>query len=117
MHRHAAALMTATWLVLFAPPLGARSKKPSCKKITAAVWSGKTLDQVVKEFDTTPEYVLRCTQKRGRRKAESKKKKGTDDGVASSMPATSGQRKTTGTSSPASGPPKKLRSATGRQLP
>jgi hypothetical protein len=60
-------------MVLCAAPVsGASSKKPSCKKIRDAVWANKTLDQIMKEFDTDAETVMKCTQKSGKRKASAK---------------------------------------------
>ena len=52
----------------------ASSSKPSCKKIHDAVWAGKTLEQITAEFDTDAETVMKCTQKRGKRKAAPKSK-------------------------------------------
>jgi len=49
--------------------------KPSCKKIRDAVWAGKTLEQITAEFDTDAETVMKCTQKKGKRKAAPKAKK------------------------------------------
>jgi hypothetical protein len=53
----------------------ASSNKPSCKKIRDAVWAGKTLDQIIVEFDTDAETVMKCTQKKGKRKAAPKAQK------------------------------------------
>jgi hypothetical protein len=53
----------------------ASSDKPSCKKIHDAVWAGKTLEQITAEFDTDAETVMKCTQKKGKRKAKPKSKK------------------------------------------
>jgi hypothetical protein len=48
--------------------------KPSCKKIRDAVWAGRTLEQITAEFDTDADTVMKCTQKRGKRKAAPKAK-------------------------------------------
>ncbi len=66
---------------------GASRNKPSCKKIRDAVWAGKTLDQITAEFDTDAETVMKCTQKKGKRKAAPKKAK---KGAAKSGKAASG---------------------------
>ena len=73
-----------------------RRRKPSCKKIHDAVWAGKTLEQITAEFDTDAATVMKCTQKRGKRKAapKSKKQKATKSGSKSSKAQSS-----TGTSS------------------
>ena len=56
----------------------ASAPKPPCKKIRDAVWAGRTLEQIMKEFDTDAQTVMKCTQKQGRRKADPKtSKKGT----------------------------------------
>ena len=64
----------------------ASSTKAQCKKIHDAVWAGKTLEQITAEFDTDAETVMKCTQKRGKRKAapKSTKQKSTKSGSTSS---------------------------------
>lgn len=64
----------------------ASSAKAQCKKIHDAVWAGKTLEQITAEFDTDAETVMKCTQKKGKRKAapKSKKQKATKGGSTSS---------------------------------
>jgi hypothetical protein len=54
----------------------ASASKPSCKKISDAVRAGKTLEQITAEFDTDAATVMKCTQKKGKRKpaAQSPKK-------------------------------------------
>jgi hypothetical protein len=62
----------------------ASAPKPPCKKIRDAVWAGRTLEQIMKEFDTDALTVMKCTQKQGRRKADPKtSKKGTKTGSKS----------------------------------
>jgi hypothetical protein len=46
----------------------ARSGRPPCDKIRAAVTAGRTIDQITKEFDTDAEQVTKCLQTRGRRR-------------------------------------------------
>jgi hypothetical protein len=64
----------------------ASSAKAQCKKIHDAVWAGKTLEQITAEFDTDAATVMKCTQKRGKRKAapKAKKQKSTKGGSTSS---------------------------------
>ena len=65
--------------------------KPPCKKIRDAVWAGRTLEQIMKEFDTDAQTVMKCTQKQGRRKADPKaSKKGTKTGSKSAAGAGAG---------------------------
>ena len=81
------------------------SSKPSCKKIHDAVWAGKTLEQITTEFDTDAETVMKCTQKKGKRKAapKSKKQKSTKGAPTSSKaPSNSGTSSTD--KSPSSSP-------------
>jgi len=75
-------------LVLFGmgPPSlhAASSAKAQCKKIRDAVWAGKTIEQITAEFDTDPETVMKCTQKKGKRKkAPQSQKKSTQKSAKS----------------------------------
>jgi len=64
----------------------ASSSKPPCKKIRDAVWAGKTIDQITAEFDTDAETVMKCTQKKGKRKPAPKaQKKSTKGGSSKSQ--------------------------------
>ena len=65
-------LVTVTLVAMQAGPLEARSPQLACKKIREAVVAGHTLEQIIAEFDTDAEQVMRCTQKRGRRRAAPK---------------------------------------------
>lgn len=58
--------------VLQAAPPRASAQKVSCKKIREAVLANHTLDQIIAELDTDAEHVMKCTQKRGRRRAAPK---------------------------------------------
>ncbi len=73
------ATVVAATLWLAAPlHAGSSQKKPapaSCKKIRDAVWANHTLDQIIAEFDTDAEHVMKCTQKQGKRRAAPKEKK------------------------------------------
>jgi BRCT domain type II-containing protein len=50
------------------PPLEARphGDKTLCKKIKAAVWAGRTLDQIMAELDVDAKQVMKCTQQKGK---------------------------------------------------
>ena len=67
----------------------ASAPKALCKKIRDAVWAGHTLEQITAEFDTDAATVMKCTQKKGKRKAapKSKRQKGTKSGSKSSKAA------------------------------
>jgi len=97
-------------LVLFgvspSPLHAASSTKPSCKKIHDAVWAGKTLEQITAEFDTDAATVMKCTQKRGKRKAapKSKKQPSTKSGSKSSKAQTSAATSSTDKSQSSSPP-------------
>ena len=63
----------ATWPM---PLLAASSSANKvCKKIHDAIRAGHTVDQIMAELDTDAETVVKCTQKRGKRKAAPKQKK------------------------------------------
>ena len=82
--------------------------KPPCKKIRDAVWAGRTLEQITKEFDTDAQTVMKCTQKQGRRKADPKtSKKGTKTGSKSG----------TGAGASSTGKPKVTQSAVRKPPP
>jgi len=49
-----------------------RTQKVCCKEISKAVLANHTLDQIMKEFDTDAASVMKCTQKRGKRRADKK---------------------------------------------
>jgi hypothetical protein len=70
--------------VALAGPADAKSTKPSCQKIRAAVWANRTLEQIMTEFDVDAAYVMKCTQKQGRRRAEKKPKRATAGSAKSS---------------------------------
>ncbi len=80
-------IVCASWPVTLQ---AASSNKTSCKKIRDAVWAGKTLDQITAEFDTDAETVMKCTQKKGKRKAAPKAPKKAKKGAAKSGKAASG---------------------------
>jgi len=92
----------------------ASSNKPSCKKIRDAVWAGKTLDQITAEFGTDAETVMKCTQKKGKRKAapkaQKKAKGASKSGKAASSAGTSSTGKAT-SPAPSSGKPSAHRSS------
>jgi len=86
------------------------STKPSCKKIHDAVWAGKTLEQIMAEFDTDAETVMKCTQKKGKRKAKPKGKKQSSSKSKSSKGDSSAGSSSTPKSTKSS-PPKRKPSA------
>jgi hypothetical protein len=47
---------------------GARSPRPPCDKIRAAATAGRTMDQIIEEFDTDAEQVTKCLQTRARQR-------------------------------------------------
>ncbi len=88
-------------------------RPPSCKKIRDAVWAGRTLDQIIAEFDTDAAYVMKCTQKKGKRRAAPKPK-----GKKSSKPgAKSGAGGTTSNRSKSQSAPPVQRPSSGRAAP
>ncbi len=89
---------TAVGLIIWAmnptPSLAASSAaNKTCKKIHDAMRAGHTVEQIEAELNTDAETIVKCTQKRGKRKAAPKQKK----------PAKSSSKagSTTGTSSAA----------------
>lgn len=108
---------TVMWFILLAAsplPLLATSSSTNkmCKKIHDAIRAGHTIDQIIVEFDTDAETVVKCTQKRGKRKAAPKQKKPAKSGSTSSnttTPSSTEQAKSSGSASrkpsaPRSGP-------------
>ena len=64
------------WTACPLPLLAASSSaNKMCKKIHDAIRAGHTIDQIMAELDTDAETVVKCTQKRGKRKAAPKQKK------------------------------------------
>jgi len=47
-----------------------RKSKPPCKKINEAVWANHTLPQIMEEFQVDEQQVMKCTQKKGKRRKE-----------------------------------------------
>jgi hypothetical protein len=98
-------------------PLAAAAQKaprpPSCKKIRDAVWAGRTLDQIIAEFETDAHYVMKCTQKPGKRRAAPKArgKKSSKSG------AKSGGSKTTSSKARSQSPPSVQRPSSRRAAP
>jgi hypothetical protein len=58
------------------PPVDAGSRKPKapCKQIKEAVQAGRTLDQIMAEFQVDERQVTKCTQAKGKRRKEKKSK-------------------------------------------
>jgi hypothetical protein len=54
--------------VLLVEPLSARSIDKACKGIREAVGAGRTLDQIMRDFDVDAARVMKCVQPKGRRR-------------------------------------------------
>ena len=67
-------LMAAVVVVgLWAAPLQAEKRhEASCVAIRKAVWAGRTLEQITADYDTDAARVMKCVQKKGRRRKELK---------------------------------------------
>lgn len=96
-------LCVVAGLILCASPVhAAAAPDPSCKKIHDAVWAGKTLEQITAEFDTDAATVMKCTQKKGKRKKAPKSKtKSSTSTKSSKSQSSSGTTSTENTKSQA----------------
>jgi len=54
------------------PALGAQSRgdKTLCKRIRQAVQAGRTLDQIMIDFEVDARRVMKCTQTKGKRRKQ-----------------------------------------------
>jgi len=80
------------------PPLeaGARGDKTLCKKIKAAIWAGRTLDQITTDFEVDARQVMKCTQQKGKARKQkaakpAKSKHGGSASASKPNTATTGQ--------------------------
>jgi hypothetical protein len=79
MYRTARSAALATFIALLvggplALPVQARKPKAPCKQIREAVQAGRTLEQIIAEFHTDAQQVMKCTQKKGKRRKAAKEK-------------------------------------------
>jgi hypothetical protein len=58
-------LAGAAAVLCLAGPVAARSTDPQCKGIREAVGANHTFDQIMKEFDTDGEHIMKCVQPKG----------------------------------------------------
>jgi hypothetical protein len=63
------------WAACPTPLLAGSAANKMCKKIHDAIRAGHTVDQMIAELNTDAETIVKCTQKRGKRKAAPKSKK------------------------------------------
>ena len=61
---------------------GSRKQKAPCKKIKEAVLANRTLEQIMADFQVDEQQVMKCMQKKGKRRKEktSKAPKSTHSG-------------------------------------
>jgi hypothetical protein len=67
--RCAARILVAVLCLFALPPPSmarSRSKNALCKQIKAAIWAGRTLDQIMTEFDVDARQVMKCTEQKGK---------------------------------------------------
>jgi hypothetical protein len=74
--RHKVTLSIVFWILASAIPLSAVTRTPrqlSCKHVRKAVSAGHTLDQLIAEFDTDAQHIMKCLQSRKGKKPAARK--------------------------------------------